>query len=84
MKSEDLPESHYRLYHGLAQAYLNTNNPIQALKATKWNLRVWPEKGDSNLINAKAHLLLNASILACEQYLIALEKGIKAENIFCH
>ena len=84
LKSDDLPESHYRLYNGLAQAYLDTNNPIQALKATKWNLRVWPEKGDAHLINAKAHLLLDASILACEQYLIALEKGIKAENIFCH
>lgn len=37
-----------------------------------------------HLINAKAHLLLDASILAGEQYLIALEKGIQAENIFCH
>tara|TARA_B110000046_G_scaffold162114_1_gene176232 strand:- start:491 stop:1672 length:1182 start_codon:yes stop_codon:yes gene_type:complete len=84
LKSTDLPESHYRLYNGLAQAYLNTNNPIQALKATKWNVRVWPEKGDAHLINAKAHLLLDASTLACQQYLIALEKGLQVENIFCN
>jgi len=84
LKSADLPESHYRLYNGLAKAYLNTDNPSQALKATKWNLRVWPEKGDAHLINAQAHLLLDAPTLACEQYLIALEKGIQAENIFCY
>lgn len=83
LNSADLPESHYRLYNGLAKAYLNTNNPIQALRATKWNLRVWPKKGDANLINAKAHLLLNESNLACEEYLIALEKGIQTKNIFC-
>ena len=84
IRSADLPESHYRLYNGLARTYLKTNNPIQALKVTKWNIKIWPKKGEAHLINAKAHLLLNASHSACEEYLIALEKGIRTENIFCN
>ena len=84
LKSTDLPESHYRLYNGLAKTYLKTNNPFQALKVTKWNIKVWPKKGEAHLINAKAHLLLKASRLACEEYLIALEKGMWTENIFCN
>ena len=84
IKSADLPESHYRLYIGLARTYLKTNNPIQALKVNKWNIKIWPKKGEAHLINAKAHLLLKASRPACEEYLIALEKGIRTENIFCN
>ena len=58
IRSADLPESHYRLYIGLANTYLKTNNPIQALKVNKWNIKIWPKKGEAHLINAKAHLLL--------------------------
>ncbi len=75
IKQEYVPRSHYMLYTGLADMYLQMNDPRMAIKAADWNKYVWPDSIPSYTTSAAAYIALNEPSNACQEFQIAREKG---------
>lgn len=72
-----LPPEHYQLYTGLAAIYLETGDPEKAVKATNWNIHIWPDSASNYLIAARSHELLKNHPKACENFRIARSLGYR-------
>lgn len=70
-----IPPEHYYLYTGLAQAYLETGNPERAIKATKWNVNMWPDSTANYVIAAKGLFETGEKRQACYSLHIAEQLG---------
>lgn len=81
LNSRMLPDSHYTLYTELANIYLESDQPEKALKATKWNINVWPDSAANYAIAAKCHERLNQYDEACKLWNKALATGYPKESI---
>ncbi|MFY0687313.1 MAG: DnaJ domain-containing protein [Cyclobacteriaceae bacterium] len=75
LSGRHLQPLHYRLYVGLAEIYLATNQPEKAVSATKWNIRVWPERPHSYMIAAKGYFAMEDFDNACENYRKGVQRG---------
>lgn len=65
ISESNLPEIHFQLYERLANAYLLNNEPEKAIKTTRWNLQVWPNRFENYEINAKAYQQIGKKEEAC-------------------
>ncbi|RED91755.1 J domain-containing protein [Marinoscillum furvescens] len=74
-----LPESHYTLYTELANIYLETGYPERAIKATRWNINVWPDSASNYAIAARGHENLKNYNLACAFWKEAMSRGFPSE-----
>lgn len=72
-----LPEHHYRLYTGLADSYLKTGDYTKAVKATRWNINVWPDSAANYAIAARGYQALGVHRKACESYTRAVNLGYR-------
>lgn len=81
IKQEYLPVSHYRLYSGLADMYLQLNDPRMAIKASEWNKYVWPDSIPAYKTTAEAYVALGNSSAACREYRGAFNRGWKGEPL---
>lgn len=70
-----LPPDHYRLYTGLASIYLETGEFEKAVKATKWNINIWPDSSSNYVIAAKGLEQMGQYQKACENYHMARSLG---------
>lgn len=75
LNGEYLPPEHYYLYTGLAQVLLETGNPEKAIKATKWNVNMWPDSADNYLTAAKGLYAIGEYDKACNSLSIAKALG---------
>jgi curved DNA-binding protein CbpA len=75
IKAKYLPESHYRLYAGLADNYLRMENYRMAIKAADWNKYVWPDSAEAYIVTGDAYLRMNELDKACEEYIEAMNLG---------
>lgn len=74
-----IPKKHYFLYAGLAKAYLETNNPERALKATKWNISIWPNGMENYVTAAKSFHQTGQEQLACDALSRAVYLGFNED-----
>ncbi len=72
-----VPKEHYALYTNLADIYLETGDPERAVKATKWNIRMWPDSIPNYVIAAKGHLAQGRQKAACDFFRKARSLGYK-------
>ncbi|MEQ8473675.1 MAG: J domain-containing protein [Marinoscillum sp.] len=70
-----LPPEHYYLYTGLAEVLLETGNPEKAIKATKWNVNMWPDSADNYMIAARSLSVIGDHQKACNSLAIARALG---------
>ena len=68
LTGEYVPKEHYYLYTNLADIYLKTGDAEKAVKATRWNIRMWPDSISNYLIAAKGHMAQGNQINACNFY----------------
>lgn len=80
--ARSLPDAHYHLYTGLADIYLQTKAYDRAVKATKWNINVWPDSVQNYVIAAKGYAMTNRSRQACEKLTEARSLGFAAKVNF--
>lgn len=80
-----VPESHYYLYTGLADIYLQLNDTEMAIKASDWNKYVWPDSVQAYITSADAYIIENQISEACDEYVGAIERGWQGEpSIVCN
>lgn len=80
-----VPKEHYALYTNLADIYLKTGDPDRAVKATRWNIRMWPDSIPNYLIAAKGHLAQGHQREACDFFRKARSKGYRERlPIICY
>ncbi len=70
-----VPKAHYYLYTDLADIYLQTGDPERAIKATKWNIRMWPDSTDNYVIAGMGHLEMDRKSQACGYFKKARQLG---------
>ena len=70
-----LPEEHYHLYVGLADIYQKTGEPERAIKATRWNINIWPDSLANYVIAARSYEDLGRPRKACQNYRAARRLG---------
>jgi len=68
MSSKSVPESHFKIYSGLANQYFMNQDYQKTLKATAWNINMWPDSSANYVTAMKACIELNMLDLACEYY----------------
>ena len=79
MNGKYLPSAHYYLYMNLASIYLESGDPEKAIKATKWNIKMWPDSASNYIIAGKGYLLLDRKSQACKQFGIARQLGYRSQ-----
>lgn len=85
LSGEYVPKEHYALYTNLADIYLKTGDPERAVKATKWNIRMWPDSIPNYLIAAKGHLAQGNQREACNFFRKARALGYRERlPIICY
>ena len=85
IKQEYVPKSHYMLYTGLADMYLQLDDPAMAIKAADWNKYVWPDSIPSYTTSANAYIALDNLSSACQEFQLAKDKGWNGEpRISCN
>lgn len=67
MKGEFLPREHYYIYTGLARVYLQTGEEEKAVKATRWNINMWPDSTENYVIAALGYHQLGQVSHACAE-----------------
>ncbi|XOV91478.1 MAG: DnaJ domain-containing protein [Bacteroidota bacterium] len=77
LTAEYVPKEHYTLYTNLADIYLKTGDPERAVKATKWNIRMWPDSVSNYLIAAQGHLAQGHQTEACNFFRKARKMGYR-------
>ena len=77
MDGKYLPSAHYFLYLNLASIYLESGDPEKAIKATKWNVRMWPDSAANYIVAGKGYLALEKKSQACQQFRIAKRLGYR-------
>lgn len=75
MGGTSLPPYHYWLYTGLAETYFQTGNYEKAIKATIWNVAMWPDSASNYAVAARSYLELGQTKQACVAYSSALNLG---------
>ncbi len=84
ISGQSVPDEHYYLYTGLADAYLKTGNPDRALKAIKWNVSMWPDSSANYVTAAQAFYETGKQRRACNALAIARRLGYEERlNIGC-
>ena len=81
IRQEYLPKSHYRLYNGLADMYLQLGDPRMAIKAAEWNKYVWPDSIPAYKTTAESFVTLGNSLRACQEYNEAIIRGWEGEPL---
>ena len=77
-----IPKEHYFLYTGMARAYLESGNPERAIKATKWNLNIWPQSAENYITAAEGFEQIGNHRRACRTLRTARELGYLGEVSF--
>ena len=77
-----IPREHYFLYTGMARAYLESGNPERAIKATKWNLNIWPQSAENYITAAEGFEQIGNHRRACRTLRTARELGYLGEVSF--
>jgi len=65
------PPIHYAIFTGLVEALILTEDYERALKATKWNIRVWPDSSLNYLQRSRCYQAIDKPLLACENFQMA-------------
>lgn len=81
ISQEYLPTSHYYLYTGLADMYLQLDDPEMAIKASNWNKYIWPDSVDAYITSAEAFFELGNLPKACSEYSGAHNRGWTGHTI---
>ncbi|MDH5609435.1 MAG: DnaJ domain-containing protein [Cyclobacteriaceae bacterium] len=68
IRGDMLSEVHFRLYYGLADIYLQMEDPVRALKVNKWNVQVWPGRAENHVLAARCLQQLGNHAEACAHY----------------
>ena len=77
-----IPREHYFLYTGMARAYLESGNPERAIKATKWNLNIWPQSVENYITAAEGFEQIGNHRRACRILRTARELGYLGDVSF--
>lgn len=70
-----LPPFHYDLYTELAEIYLQTGDAEKAVKATHWNINIWPDSAANYAIAAEGYQQMRRFRKACDNYAVARSLG---------
>ena len=68
LNAKHIPPIHYKLYTGLADIYRLNDDFEMAIKATEWNIEMWPDSTENYIIAARSYESMNRDREACELY----------------